>query len=85
MTEFKPGYDAFPTSDVFESGEDDLDAKFLKLQDELFGQLEGGKTMEALVREYKAAIQREGLVVPGKKNALYFQSQFVTCPIYHRH
>jgi hypothetical protein len=61
--EFKPSYDAFPTTDIFKEGDACLDIKYLKLSEELFGT---NVDMECLVREFKEAVKKEGLIVPGK-------------------
>jgi glycosidase len=63
MVEFKPTYEAFPTPDIFKDGDACLDAKYWKMSDQLFGTI---NDMEQLVKEFKEAIQREGLIVPGK-------------------
>ena len=68
-TLFKPGFEAYPTPDVLtEEGEEEtLDDNYRRVSVELFGEIESSKSMEDLVIEFKEAIEKEGLIVPGTK------------------
>ena len=64
-TLFKPGFEAYPTPEVLE-GEENLDEDYERVSVELFGEIEDSKSMKDLVVEFKEAVQKEGLVVPGE-------------------
>ena len=67
-TLFKPGFEAYPTPEVLTKGEEKtLDENYWRVSVELFGEIENSKSMEDLVIEFKEAIEKEGLIVPGTK------------------
>ena len=65
-TLFKPGFEAYPTTEVL-TEEETLDENYRRVSVELFGEIENSKSMEDLVIEFKDAIEKEGLIVPGTK------------------
>ena len=65
-TLFKPGFEAYPTPDVL-TEEEALDENYRRVSVELFGEIENSKSMGDLVTEFRVAIEKEGLIVPGTK------------------
>ena len=65
QTLFKPSFEPYPTPDVLLTDDEILDENYLEASVELFG--ENSRSIQDLVKEFKDAIQKEGLVVPGNK------------------
>ena len=66
-TLFKPCFEPYPTPEDLLTDEEILDENYWKVSAELFGKNLDSKSMQDLVNEFRAAIQKEGLVVPGMK------------------
>ena len=70
-TLFKPCFEAYPTPDVLTEGEDILDEDYWRVSAELFGEIEDSKSLKDLVAEFKEAVQKEGLIVPGMNEGFF--------------
>ena len=62
--EFAPSADPFPTPDVFQSGELSVTETYADLAERVYGETE--ERMELRIQELKAALEEEGLKVPGR-------------------